>query len=1070
MKKFFLILFYFRIITHLNGQNVQSLVPNIPTSPQAEAFQRYGEYAINYSTGVPDITIPLYEINHRGYIIPLSLKYFPQPLKPGYNYDVFGHGWGFSVNSCVSRTIKSYPDELKDFKIQTEWLDEYFVSCPDCISDHNFAHDKFSVVLPDGSSFDFIMDNDNNQINYLVSNGRNVKITYAADNFSIRSFVIVDESGVRYTFSEGDKPYLGPFTSFQNSYVSWKLSRIDLPYSSEPILFNYNYGIESEYGTVCIEPTIALGNYEYSGELEAWDVPGIDPSYYKMQLLSSITYGNTSIILSFTNPSVMTVYNYVNKIQVIENSSLIRDISLTMVMKNLRTECNSKVVPLAKLNKISIKGSNPSDTPQEYECEYGIISYSFKGTDHWGYVNDSFNDNVANFNLFVECDADQNVGIAHISLLNDTNSGMCPFYDKIKLSTANYNNRQPSSPIQNGVLTRLKYPTGGYTEFEFENHMFLTFTDENGNFILDPKDRIPAFAGGFRIATITNYTEDGIVAETKKFRYGKRYGDGYDPENGYDYNAENYPNIHTGLGEAVVDPNVLTYMQYAKADPCVPSITDMILGIQSCSPVHIFNLLRNESGNCPVRWKCNFSALNFRSLLNGRPSVMYPEVTVYYGDIGEDYDYTPENTNGKTVYKYNISVAGNYPGTGEYLQWFCEPLNYVINTLDYQSRDYLYNTLKERTDYQFNGSDYVLVQKEVNNWFTRFNSVNEYIYNNRYIIGEYPAYTTVGLVMSMKLIDLGFSKLNSKETFLYSPTGDCIMNYETYSFNERYQLTSKRSQMSNGKTKEIIYNYPEDGSTNPVIQNMVNKNIISPVIESKTRIGINSTYNEVNGSKIDFNEFSSGGSLIIMPAQSYELEFKPTGPEYVLKEEIVSYSSNGNPLELISKDGIHNSFIWGYNDRYMIAKVANAENNEIIHTSFEETGGVADANSKTGNKVKISSYSFTTPFLSGTYKLTWWKRTGSLWELQTMDVTIPGGIYQTTLPASSANPIDEIRFYPVNAMMKTYTYSPLIGITSETDENDKTIYYEYDTYGRLGKIRDQDKTVIKEYKYHFKGN
>ena len=111
----------------LNGQTaIQPVAPSVPTSPQAEAFKKYGDFEINYSTGIPDISIPLFEINHRGYKLPITLKYNPQPLRPGYNYDVYGHGWGLSVSSCISRTIEYIPDEWRDFKLETDKLSNSF--------------------------------------------------------------------------------------------------------------------------------------------------------------------------------------------------------------------------------------------------------------------------------------------------------------------------------------------------------------------------------------------------------------------------------------------------------------------------------------------------------------------------------------------------------------------------------------------------------------------------------------------------------------------------------------------------------------------------------------------------------------------------------------------------------------------------------------------------------------------------------------------------------------------------------------------------------------------------------
>jgi len=52
--------------------------------------------------------------------------------------------------------------------------------------------------------------------------------------------------------------------------------------------------------------------------------------------------------------------------------------------------------------------------------------------------------------------------------------------------------------------------------------------------------------------------------------------------------------------------------------------------------------------------------------------------------------------------------------------------------------------------------------------------------------------------------------------------------------------------------------------------------------------------------------------------------------------------------------------------------------------------------------------------------------------------------------------------------MTTYTYDPLIGMSSETDTNGKTIYYEYDDFGRLKYILDYKGNVINKTDYHYK--
>jgi YD repeat-containing protein len=66
--------------------------------------------------------------------------------------------------------------------------------------------------------------------------------------------------------------------------------------------------------------------------------------------------------------------------------------------------------------------------------------------------------------------------------------------------------------------------------------------------------------------------------------------------------------------------------------------------------------------------------------------------------------------------------------------------------------------------------------------------------------------------------------------------------------------------------------------------------------------------------------------------------------------------------------------------------------------------------------------------------------------------------------------IDDVRIYPVDAQMKTFTHDPLLGLTSVTDESGFTQRYEYDTFGRLKLIRDDHGKIVKSYQYHYKNN
>ena len=63
--------------------------------------------------------------------------------------------------------------------------------------------------------------------------------------------------------------------------------------------------------------------------------------------------------------------------------------------------------------------------------------------------------------------------------------------------------------------------------------------------------------------------------------------------------------------------------------------------------------------------------------------------------------------------------------------------------------------------------------------------------------------------------------------------------------------------------------------------------------------------------------------------------------------------------------------------------------------------------------------------------------------------------------------LDNLRLSLPNALITTYTYKPLVGMTSMTDPRDVTTTYEYDAFGRLSKVKDANGKVINTYDYHY---
>ncbi len=124
--------------------------------------------------------------------------------------------------------------------------------------------------------------------------------------------------------------------------------------------------------------------------------------------------------------------------------------------------------------------------------------------------------------------------------------------------------------------------------------------------------------------------------------------------------------------------------------------------------------------------------------------------------------------------------------------------------------------------------------------------------------------------------------------------------------------------------------------------------------------------------------------------------------------------SNGNLSEVLKKDGVPVSYVWGYNNSYPVAKVAGATAAQV-------------------NAINLVQSVLDNP----------------------------------ASDAAMRTELDKLRTGLNGAQVATYTYSKLLGMTSETDANGKTIYYEYDLLGRLKLIRDKDGNILKtiEYKY-----
>jgi YD repeat-containing protein len=136
-----------------------------------------------------------------------------------------------------------------------------------------------------------------------------------------------------------------------------------------------------------------------------------------------------------------------------------------------------------------------------------------------------------------------------------------------------------------------------------------------------------------------------------------------------------------------------------------------------------------------------------------------------------------------------------------------------------------------------------------------------------------------------------------------------------------------------------------------------------------------------------------------------------------------------------------------------------SQSTEFFLENFEQNAAAVSGSSHTGNMYWNGNYTVTYPPANGkSYLVQWWNLAAGVWKFNeqayTQNMILTG-------------PVDDVRVFPNNALMTSYTYNTLTGKTSQTDPSGKSMNYQYDGLGRMQAILDQDKNVLKQYDYQY---
>ncbi|MBS0028872.1 hypothetical protein ACTJJ0_13070 [Chitinophaga sp. 22321] len=417
-----------------------------------------------------------------------------------------------------------------------------------------------------------------------------------------------------------------------------------------------------------------------------------------------------------------------------------------------------------------------------------------------------------------------------------------------------------------------------------------------------------------------------------------------------------------------------------------------------------------------------------RSLSNGWNKSLGPN-NVYYTRVTEYFGDTTVNT-GKNIYYYSYdnpnmlsptNIGGGIKG------------QYVPNYYNKVCRNWSNGLLKKKEvfNHSLNGSYQVLEDVSYNYGFVDLKTLNGlYIFQ----VASYSGYTndplgtynarsnyatqhTIGsmgdLIPGSSINDqslvTGVNYLQSEINHKYVGN-DTLTTTTVYGYNNprHYYPTSITRYLSNGDTSLTTLAYVDEFSSIAPYNTMKTRNIISSVIEKKEYLKpFTGLTRLVKSEKNNWKAWPEG----VFKPVSMQLSTWSAPLENRL--EFDKYDSSGNILQMKQSNNVTECYFYGYKNQYPVARVVGAD--YVTAKNYVDQSILNDPQ----NDQQLRN------------------------ELNKLRVALPG------------------------AMVTTYTFKPIVGVTSETDASGRTIYYEYDLSGRLKVVKDQNGKILKQFNYQY---
>jgi hypothetical protein len=1105
----------------LLAYNSEAQIPRAPLniqSPNTASLGLHGEVPVSYFTGIPNIEIPIYTVKDNEIQIPVSLRYHASGVRPDMHPGWVGMGWSLDAGGVISRIVKDYPDDYYNetwgddflgfyrsyYLLQAANWDQipFMLNAATDIYQSNFKDlepDEFSFSFPGGSG-KFYLD-ENRQ--WKVKCDKPVKVTFNGQFLdvpfpqlpgtavyntgnapSFSGFSITDEKGVQYEFGGNTNAIeydMSIFSQNREEWIAqaWHLTKIIHP-DGNSVMLNYekddyvaqlgiymslNIGTSTVGDGGILDPTPNCSSSYYNNDVYAFTGGKlVRPSY-----LRSIYYSNGSLLFTRSTSTELRynkrVYDthYSNWNDIPNNTpgkgvafmpyldingnypacldklqwKKLDDIQVRdadgNIRKSFQLSYNNIATERLTLQSLTEKGKDGGTKPS-YKFSYitdpakPLPDYLANKNDHWGFFNGTTPD------------------------INNPNTYYTTYYD--------YRNSREDY-LQVGTLNRIVYPTGGETEFTYEPNYYgkrLQFNRTDG---IDPNYNTNTLAGGLRIKKISSFdARSSMPAKTSEYFYVSGYNNTLNP-----YQVKTLPS------SGILGGQIKYYFDDYRTK--VTNDDDLVYSQKLFSSQSVLPATGNSAGT----------------------HVGYSEVVEKLSDGSYTKYFFTNFDNGhldEPVPSLQITRTAYEPAT---------------------SREAERGLLYQKDD--FNNNNVLVNRKETR--YMALNKANEYVRSLHVRAwGVCGPGTVVAEGVANRMYT--YSYLPDQEiTTTYDVNGaNPIVNLRYLYYNDKYRQLSVVEEADSKKNKAVTYyRYPYDvlgytpaanASVNEITAYMVQHNQVGAPIETITTKFIDGTEKVINSNLTTYNIFSG----TIKPFQSYKfIASEPVaksgytnylvtgynGNEFVNKDsrlkvamQVSSYDARGNVQSFSQDKDVTTTHLWDYKKNYTVAEVLNADASQVAYTSFETedlgawtkvSGSVLSNNGNVTGLKSFSGVCTTSVARNSNYVLTLWGKAGALQTVNGQGGTVKrvvGGnilyewkLYDPGTVTVTTDNCDELRLIPEGASIATYTYDPMNGLTTKTDWNNLSLFYEYDEFGRLRFVRNHDRNLVKKINYNYRG-